>query len=186
MTQDDDGLTEQQQQFVDEYFKTGNASAAARSAGFAARAAASLLETPAIQAKIERRRAETATEAPNEGDVQALIREADAAIRIAEASNNASGMVAALTLKSRLVGALRGNELAEGAESETSAKPLSNRELAMTVLSIFREVFGDSRIVMVAPGETILRVCSDKVPDVQKFLGGEVEPLQPFDERGGA
>ena len=176
MTQDTgaEALSERHQRFIGEYLRTGNASQAARSAGFAARSGASLLETPPIKLEIEKRRAQGATETPGKGDLESLIGEADEAIRIAKEANNAAGVVAAIQLKARLLGVLQGNELAQGSEAQ-AAEPTDLRGLTLGVVSLLRES------AMNPEAREDIKVL---IRFLQRIVGEGADPMESLNARG--
>jgi phage terminase small subunit len=99
-------LTPKQSRFCEEYCKDLNATAAARRAGYSAHTAnekgSQLMALPHVRAEVDRLQAEIA--AANAVTVQSLLEEAEEARRMARGKENASGMVAATTLKAKLTG----------------------------------------------------------------------------------
>ena len=179
-----DELSPKQAAFVAEYLKDRNAAAAATRAGYSARSAAGLLESPAIKAELEKRRPEKAPAATDESDLQALIREADQAIELAKQSNNAGGIVSAIQLKARLMGQLRGNELAETSDAPKPETEVDIKKLALAIISVFREALGGQKFFVVGPGETILRVRDpDRLAEVMSIVGDSAEPFTPLEDK---
>jgi phage terminase small subunit len=96
------------QAFIAAYLTSGSAATAAMTAGYSPRAAnrmgAKLLATPLIRSEIARRTAEYV----ERGEItrEQLIDEAESARRKAEANDNPSAMISAVTLKAKLAGFL--------------------------------------------------------------------------------
>src|SRR5262245_59152506 len=100
MSENDEPLSEQQRDFVDEFMVDGNANRAAGAAGYTPRLAPTLLDMPEVKKEIERRQVEKAAAESNkpQPDIRALIAEAEEARRIAVEANNPSAAVSAVTL----------------------------------------------------------------------------------------
>lgn len=184
-------LSPDHQRFVDEFLKDGNASAAAQRAGLSARRGASLKADPAIAREIASRRAAEAPAAiPSDIEprsVEAQIAEADRAYGIAEAERSSAGMVAASTLKSKLLGYIAGGTAA--AADEADAAPVAPRDMARAMLSAlreFQEILGVNfilvppghRAIAIPDGETVLRVKDPAIASIFREQYGDALALE--------
>jgi hypothetical protein len=132
----DEPLSPKHEAFVTEYLKDRNAAAAAQRAGYSPRSAASLMAMESIRAEIQRRQEAAARESGV--TLQSLIKQAEEARAVAEQAGNASAMVAAIQLKAKLTGQL--GDVSAPAQSQS--EPVSIRDTALAILTIFREVPG--------------------------------------------
>jgi hypothetical protein len=128
-----DTLKAKQQRFVDEYLRTGSATAAAQNAGYSARSASTLLAMEPIKAAIREAQTSVASEAGV--TIASLISQAQDAYKAAESAGNTAGMVQATRLLAELTGL---NEAAapvpDGPEVHCTVS-----ELARAILDVFRE-----------------------------------------------
>jgi phage terminase small subunit len=102
-------LPERHRAFIDAYLRDGNAPKAAAEAKFSPRYSSKLLKQPAIIAEIERRQQAQAAAEAQPAELAAderteLLAQLEDALQTARGAHNASAMVAALSLKSKLLG----------------------------------------------------------------------------------